>query len=148
MAGKMAKIDRSLYKNGIRFQCQGSGKCCKFRGSHNYVYVNAEERKSLARHLGMSTSAFTRQHCEKEDGFYQIKGKDEACSFLDGTRCTVYEARPGQCRTWPFWPEHMNKESWKRDVVTFCPGIGKGEIRSAEFIESQLEEEIRRDGTT
>jgi len=51
------------------------------------------------------------------------------CRFLDPVtkkRCLVYEARPAQCRTWPFWPENMNARAWDREVVAFCPGVGKG----------------------
>ena len=31
------------YQNGIRFQCQGSGKCCVSRESYGYVYLSKKD---------------------------------------------------------------------------------------------------------
>ena len=61
--------------------------------------------------------------------------------FLRDNKCTAYEARPTQCRTWPFWPEVMSPKAWKKEVAQFCPGIGKGKKISAEKIKAQLEEQ-------
>ena len=62
--------------------------------------------------------------------------------FLDGARCSVYEARPTQCRTWPFWPENMTPRSWT-SIARFCPGVGKGTIVPAERIVEILREQRR-----
>ena len=40
------------WKDGIRFECQGSGKCCLSRGTHGYVYLTLEDRRRFARHFG------------------------------------------------------------------------------------------------
>jgi Fe-S-cluster containining protein len=53
-------------------------------------------------------------------------------------RCSVYEGRPDQCRTWPFWPEVMDAKTWKKEVAAFCPGVGKGRLHSAEEIRKNL----------
>ena len=61
------------------------------------------------------------------------------CVFFDGNtrRCTVYEARPRQCRTWPFWNSNLETpEDWK-DVQQTCPGAGHGNFFSLEEIEAQ-----------
>ncbi|MGZ5280435.1 MAG: YkgJ family cysteine cluster protein, partial [Pseudobdellovibrionaceae bacterium] len=50
-------------------------------------------------------------------------------------------ARPIQCRTWPFWPDVMNAKTWKKEVVTFCPGVGKGPIISAAKIRKVMKEQ-------
>ena len=49
-------------------------------------------------------------YCDKTDGFthFKEKNKESKCIFLDKKKCSVYEARPIQCRTWPFWKENMN----------------------------------------
>jgi Fe-S-cluster containining protein len=47
----------------------------------------------------------------------------EPCSLLgkDG-RCTAYNARPTQCRTYPFWDELLqDAESWKKESVHADP---------------------------
>jgi hypothetical protein len=63
--------------------------------------------------------------------------------FLKGKSCGIYEARPTQCRTWPFWPEIMDAKAWKKDVVEFCPGVGKGALISGDEIEKILKEQIQ-----
>jgi Fe-S-cluster containining protein len=129
------------WKDGIRFQCQGSGKCCASRGEYGYVYLTKEDRQRMATHLGLKVRAFISKYCNKTDGYFHFKGSDEnsACLFLKDKQCGVYEARPTQCRTWPFWPDVMGAKAWKRDVVDFCPGINKGPIIPAEEIMRQLE---------
>ena len=61
------------------------------------------------------------------------------CVFLDTeTRgCTVYEARPRQCKTWPFWDSNLrNEETWQQTCEE-CPGSGKGKLHQLESIEEQ-----------
>lgn len=98
----------------------------------------------MAEFLGMTTAAFTRKHCEKTQGVWHLKESsvNPDCQFLKGKACSIYEARPTQCRTWPFWPEVMNAKTWAKDVVSFCPGVGKGPLISAETIERTLLEQI------
>lgn len=108
------------------------------RGQYGFVYLTLDDRRRLARTLGLRTSAFTRRYCDFDGEYWHLKDPDEDCRFLEGTRCTVYEGRPAQCRTWPFWPENMNARTWKKDVVAFCPGVGKGRRYSAEEIRRLL----------
>lgn len=128
----------SFWEKGVRFECQGSGKCCTSRGSYGYVYLNLADRKRMAAHLKMKLAAFTKAHCEHEDGHYFLKDPSKDCEFLEGKRCSVYEGRPMQCRTWPFWPENMNAKTWTKEIATFCPGVGKGPVVSASEIRKQL----------
>jgi Fe-S-cluster containining protein len=96
-----------LYNDGIRFACQGCGKCCVSRGDHGYVYLSFKDRKRLAAHLKMTTTEFTSKYTAKVHGLYELMDTGEGCPLLLGIRCEVYNARPWQCRTWPFWPrEH------------------------------------------
>ena len=139
------KIEKKLYRDGIRFECTGCGECCKARHGYGYIYLTLAERRAMAQHLGLATAAFTRQHCEKTDGLFHLKNPANQCRFLDGARCTVYAARPQQCRTWPFWPENMNTKTWTREVKRDCPGIGLGRVHTAAEIEQQLKAQERRD---
>ena len=130
--------NKSFYKDGIKFECQGSGKCCITRGKYGYVYVSFKDRKRLAAYLGISANAFTSIYTKKTDGQYHIKNVDKDCFFYRKNRCTVYDARPWQCRTWPFWPENMNRTVWEEEVASYCPGVGKGRLYLAEEIEEIL----------
>jgi Fe-S-cluster containining protein len=131
----------AFWSEGIRFECQGTGRCCTSRGEYGYIYLTIEDRRRLAARLGMRTSAFTRRHCATTDGHVHLKDPDADCRFLEGTRCTVYEARPAQCRTWPFWPENMNARVWHGEIVRFCPGIGKGRLYTRDEIARLLRED-------
>ena len=94
----------------------------------------------MAKALGLTTRTFTKEYCGNEDGvFHLIDGEDGHCQFLKDKKCSVYEGRPTQGRTWPFWPEVMDAKTWNKEVAGFCPGVGKGKIWSAEEITEQLE---------
>jgi Fe-S-cluster containining protein len=131
------------WDEGVRFECQGSGKCCTSHGEFGFVFMTLEDRQRMAKVLGLTTSAFTKKHCEKTGGIWHLKEdpKNPDCTFLKNKRCSIYEGRPTQCRTWPFWPEVMNAKAWSKDVKSFCPGVGKGPVISKEHIEAQLKEQ-------
>lgn len=131
---------KAWWKSGVRFECQGSGKCCVSHGQFGFVYMTLADRQRMARVLKMTTSAFTRRFCLKTDGVYHLKdGEHQECTFLKKKRCSVYEGRPEQCRTWPFWPEVMSAKSWSKDVASFCPGVGKGRRWGGDEIEALLQ---------
>ena len=140
-------VDKNLYKNGLRFECQGSGKCCQSRGEYGYVYFTLYDRQRAAKTLGIKTQEFTKKYCQKVEGAFALKDnpKSQDCIFLNKNRCGIYSGRPTQCRTWPFWPEVMNAKKWTQDVAKFCPGVGKGKIYSKEEIEKTLREQVRCD---
>ena len=59
------------------------------------------------------------------------------CVFWDGG-CGVYEARPLQCRTFPFWPSVLaSKEAWE-ETAAGCPGMDRGPLYGADHIEQCL----------
>ncbi|CAN5554150.1 YkgJ family cysteine cluster protein [soil metagenome] len=142
------------YKDGIQFECQGSGQCCVSHGEYGFVYVTAADRKRMAKLRGIPTSEFTRTFCLKEEGLFRLrdgapinlnggpaKPTAKPCVFLENKRCTIYAARPAQCRTWPFWPETMSAKAWTKDVAKFCPGVGKGRVWPREEIDALLKEQ-------
>ena len=90
--------------------------------------MDLDDRRRMAKALGVSASAFTRRYCAKTKGWWHLRSEGRDCLFLDGTRCAVYDGRPKQCRTWPFWPEHMDAKTWSREIESFCPGVGKGRL--------------------
>lgn len=137
---------KEWWRQGVRFECTGSGKCCTSHGEFGFVYLNREDRQRYAKFFNLSTAEFTRKYCEKTGGIWHLKEdpKNPDCMFLvGGKRCGTYEARPTQCRTWPFWPEVMNAKSWAKDVKAFCPGVGRGELIPGEKIEAQLREQLK-----
>lgn len=97
----------------------------------------------MAKHLRLTTREFTIKYCKNDEGLFHLDDKGSAnCIFLKEKKCSVYEGRPTQCRTWPFWPEVMSAKAWKKEVADFCPGVGKGRVRSADEIQAALNEQM------
>ena len=136
------------YQNGIRFQCQGSGKCCVSRESYGYVYLSDIDLKRFSKYFQISIKKFKEQYCEITDGFIHLAERSELkgnCIFLKDKKCSVYENRPSQCRTWPFWNDNMNAKVWNKDISINCPGVGKGKIIKKKEIDKFLKEDLRNE---
>lgn len=128
-----------FWSDGIRFECQETGQCCASRGEYGYIYLTGKDERRLAAHLDLSREKFRAQYCDFTDGWLHLKHPELDCGFLDGTCCGVYEGRPQQCRTWPFWSENLvDARTWSEEVASFCPGIGKGRLHSLEEIRAIL----------
>ena len=110
------------YKDGLRFKCTGCGGCCT--GGPGFVWLTDEDIDTLSRKLGLTREAFIRRHTRDVGGRLSLlEHPNYDCIFLEGKSCTVYEARPKQCRTFPFWPMIMKSEKeWQRASKT-CEGI-------------------------
>ncbi|MGB7343006.1 MAG: YkgJ family cysteine cluster protein [Pirellulaceae bacterium] len=124
------------YRDGLAFECTQCGQCCS--GDPGYVWVNEEEIAAMAGDLKMEVDSF-------EDRFIRQVGSERSlleypdgdCILLDPDtrKCSVYQSRPIQCRTWPFWDSTLDKKkSWK-ETCEICPGAGTGRIYTFEEIE-------------
>ena len=136
----------SWYEDGLRFSCTQCGNCCT--GPPGYVWFSEEEGDAMAAHLGMDPKHFRRCYAHRADKKWTLNEHETPhghdCVFLDRTPdgralCRIYEVRPAQCRTWPFWPENIGKASdWRRAAKT-CPGIDHGTFYGADQIRIVLE---------
>lgn len=119
---------------GLRFACTQCGRCCT--GPEGFVCFSAEEADALARHLGLSNSEFLERYTHMTSRGRSLTEKltehGHDCVFLDRTTrpgtafCSVYEIRPAQCRTWPFWKSNLvSRAAWERAKRT-RPGMDAG----------------------
>lgn len=126
------------YRDGLRFECTQCGDCCT--GAPGFVWVNAEEIVALAETIGEKVERFEELYVRKVGGRKSlIEFPNGDCVFFDNQarRCTVYNARPRQCRTWPFWNSNLRSpEDWAH-TCQVCPGSGQGKLYSLEQIETQ-----------
>lgn len=133
----------SWYSNGsISFKCTACGRCCTGKGG--VVQVNEQEILQLASHLKMGYGEFGVKYLRhsEEHGAFFLRDRDDAagsCVFLgEDRRCTVYEARPTQCVTYPFWPSVMrSRASWEAERAV-CEGVEHPDAEPVDEIEAEL----------
>lgn len=111
------------YEDGLRFKCTGCGKCCT--GSPGYVWLEEEDIDRFCKKLKLSRKEFLKKYTRQVYGRYSLleNPKTFDCVFFKEKRCTVYDARPKQCRKFPFWDSILqSKRSWQ-DARKTCEGI-------------------------
>ena len=133
------RTDKELwYKDGLQFSCSGCGDCCT--GSPGYVWVNQAEIDAMAVRVGLSTEEFEDHYTRKIGARRSLKEFSNGdCVFFDhDTRhCEVYDLRPRQCRTWPFWDSNLKSpEAWA-ETCEDCPGSGQGKLYQLDEIEER-----------
>lgn len=131
--------EQPWYRNGLRFKCTQCGDCCT--GAPGFVWVNKEEIAALAQEVGLDVAEFESRYV-RNVGVRKslIEYANGDCVFFDGKtrKCTVYGARPRQCRTWPFWESNVKTEEAWQHTCEVCPGSGKGDLIPLERIVEQL----------
>jgi Fe-S-cluster containining protein len=122
------------YHDGLRFTCTRCGNCCT--GAPGYVWVTPAETAALAEQLGEPVETVRAVYTRQEGRRRSLREKANGdCVFYEhGTGCTVYAARPTQCRTWPFWASTTETAAAWQQTQTICPGAGRGELIPAEEI--------------
>ena len=121
------------YREGLSFSCTRCGDCCT--GVPGYVWGGPTEIEALAKHLGLSVDSFGERYLRKVGRRYSLIEKPGGdCVFFD-KGCSVYPARPTQCRTFPFWRSNLKSERAWDEIADECPGIGQGKLFPVEEIE-------------
>lgn len=121
------QADPVHWDKGLKFSCTGCGKCCLNEGE---VWFDVNEFTELVNSLHLPAEDVLDAYAEETMGnwvkvkskHFPIGGKQiEGCVFLseaDQRSCTIYEQRPLQCRSYPFWPELLkSKKRWKEEAV-------------------------------
>jgi Fe-S-cluster containining protein len=127
------------YHAGLKFECTQCGDCCT--GAPGYVWVNNEEIAAIAAVVMPDDPAkFEELYVRKVGVRKSLKEFPNGdCVFFDTEKrnCSVYTARPRQCKTWPFWDSNLRNESTWQQTCEVCPGSGKGKLHQLGQIEEQ-----------
>jgi Fe-S-cluster containining protein len=104
-----------------KFECQRCNLCCRQPG---FVYVTSEETEEIAHVLKMEIYDFVNRYCELFDRRKLVlkKYEDESCVFLTKSGCSIYPARPQQCRDFPV--------KWRTvRSFSYCEGLKSLELK-------------------
>lgn len=120
-----------MYKEGFEFSfdenaCKAcGGKCCT--GESGNIFADKDELERLRAFLGLEEAEFKELYLRKVGVRYSFKEREfeggYACVFFDTkTRgCLIYEFRPKQCRSFPFWEYFKkHKEELKKECIGVC----------------------------
>lgn len=136
----MSESEQPWWAGGLYFSCTGCGRCC--RDEPGAVWFTASELAAMASYLGLGDDEFEFIYVCRKYGRQSLREKPNYdCIFLDRDpdRCRIYEVRPSQCRTFPFWPDVLkSKLSWDRYSLT-CPGMNTGEFHNYDEIAAYLQ---------
>lgn len=132
-------VEQSFYAEGLRFSCGRCSSCC--RHEQGYVFLSREDLDSLAAAMNVGQKECQAIWCRWVsfgDGCEYLSLKEKLnydCIFWN-EGCTVYQQRPLQCRTFPFWDSILvSAEAWE-NAGRECPGIGRGKLHSMTCIEA------------
>ncbi len=152
-----------FYADGLRFACARCSKCCT--GEPGYVFLTKGDLRRLLDRFSLAFKDFFREYCtlvdtglglalslresarQADDVARQASGGDHRakpdkpsfdCVFWAPGGCSVYDDRPIQCSTYPFWDSIISSSGSWEDEAFACPGIGKGELRSRSYIQERL----------
>jgi len=133
------------YRDGLRFGCRQCGGCCG--GAPGYVWTTNEEIAAMAKEMGIGAAEFTALFVRAVGRKKSLLERENGdCVLLDPEqkKCVVYNSRPIQCRTWPFWDSNLDRpNSWKRAAKN-CRGCDnpEGKLYSLEEIEERREKKF------
>jgi Fe-S-cluster containining protein len=132
-------VETPWYEKGLRFKCTGCGGCCT--GPDGYVFLGESDLRVLAKHFRLSPEQFSQKYTRFVDGKLALLDKNSIgdCVFLKDKRCSVYEARPVQCKTFPWWTHNLETlEDWE-NAAKSCEGINHPEAPVISPLEIQKE---------
>lgn len=121
-------LDRAyFFDEGICFECIQCGGCCQ--GAPGIVKVTRRELEAIAESLQVPLKYLLDEGlAETHEEAYRLyeHPHDGCCVFFEDKRCRIYDVRPQQCRTWPFWFNNLRSEGYWETIAKECPGIGRG----------------------
>jgi Fe-S-cluster containining protein len=128
------------YSEGLAFSCTQCHACC--RHDPGFVFLSREDLDRMLEYFSLGERELLEKYCRVvvKNGKNRISLKEKVnydCIFWE-QGCTIYEARPYQCRSFPFWTNYLNHPQNWQNAKSFCPGIDQGEVHSIEVIEEWL----------
>ena len=108
-------------------------RCCT--GDSGNILVDDTEIQNIARSLQIEEHIFREEFLRTTEEKmlslreYKLGPNNYACALLDAhsKKCSVYEVRPRQCRTFPFWQEYTGNSElaqlYRQELDEECIGV-------------------------
>jgi Fe-S-cluster containining protein len=108
-----------------------------------FVYLSENDLSRLAKEFKMEYTDFIKTWCrwvsfERDRERLSLKEKSNFDCIFWNQQCTVYRARPLQCRTFPFWDNVVCSSTAWETAGGGCPGINTGERHTGKKIDQFL----------
>ena len=106
-----------------QIDCTQCGNCCRVATAR----VTDRDAGRLAGFLRISPAQFLAEYtaADPEEGRILRRSEETGCVFLEGTTCTVYQARPDACQRFPHLVRgagSIASRMWQFvDRATYCP---------------------------
>ncbi len=119
-----------IFKKGYNYcfetdACKNcAGNCCI--GESGYIWVDPNEILNISNFLKIPLDSFYEKYLKKVKYRFSLKeieyNDGYKCIFFDEKNrgCKIYDVRPSQCKSFPFW-EHFKTNI--KEVEDECPGI-------------------------
>jgi len=127
-----------FYADGLKFSCKRCSSCCRY--DSGFVFLSQKDVNKLSSTLKIDVNGLINVYCRWVTGIngeqvLSLKEKSNNDCILWDSGCTVYQSRPIQCVTFPFWESIIaSKQCWEI-ASSGCPGINSGELHTKEEID-------------
>ena len=105
-----------FWKNGISFLCTRCSACCRY--DQGFVFLYEQDIAPILKKLNLKYEDFVSKYCRWisfNDGYEYLsfnEKKNYDCTFWNNG-CSIYEVRPLQCKSYPFWPQALKSlDAW------------------------------------
>ncbi|MDN3503995.1 MAG: YkgJ family cysteine cluster protein [Rhabdochlamydiaceae bacterium] len=140
---KQIQNETPWYEKGLKFKCTQCGKCCT--GEPGYVWLDQDDIERLCSHFGLERDVFLNRYAKKIGRRYSLleDHNNYDCVLLKDNQCSAYNARPKQCKKFPWWESYITSQKAWDSAKEFCEGIDhpEGKHYTQEEIDELKEED-------
>ncbi|MDR3335401.1 MAG: YkgJ family cysteine cluster protein [Treponema sp.] len=134
-------MSKQLFTEGLCFSCTRCSTCCRYESG--FVFLTKKDANLLAATVQVDYTDFVDTYCRwvpMGQGREQLSLREKPnydCIFWENG-CSVYEGRPLQCRTFPFWEVLLAVPGAWQAAAASCPGMGTGMLHTQDEIEAAI----------
>jgi Fe-S-cluster containining protein len=123
-----------FYAQGLKFSCKRCSSCCRYESG--YVFLSKNDLNKLTSLTNMDERSFIASYCRwvldrRGKQVLSLREKENKDCIFWESECMIYEARPLQCVTFPFWESVVSSEYNWEAASSGCPGINSGKLYSS-----------------